>query len=432
MSRPPLWFTRDAPLEADDPRPTALRLLVLHWDRYPTARAVYRDVLPARGHRVVWIERGEWGQEDFRIETVGLLEAVESPHPAPRKQGFWLLRGASNRLRPLWTWVRKWLWTFRRARTFRPDFVQARDRVGDALIAWTVAMLTGSRFAYQIDFLHFEGHLNRTDGERGWETFRRRLGWRLLIRERDFLLRRARPAFAISETMRELFVERGLRPERVHVFPVGVGRDFGAALEGRDGVRARLGIVDEPVVVYLGSLHPSRNTERIRDILRGIVARDDGVRLMILGKGVASVRDLMREWGVEDRVVHAGEVPHEEVPAMLAASDVGLFPIDVDVPRGVYRVSSPLKVAEYMAAAIATVSSPVPEAVQLLDDSDGGVVVEDNRVESFVDATLRCCRDREHRRAMGRRAHEYVTEFKEFDVLGRVVESVYLRHRDRR
>jgi len=392
---------------------------------------VYREVLPGRDHRVLWIERGERGEEGFVVAEDGRLESVESPNPAPVEVGARPIRGIGNRLRPLCTWARKWFWTYRRARGFRPDFVQARDRVGDALIAWTVAMLTGSRFAYQIDFLHFEGHLNRTDGERGWKTFRRRLEWRFLVHQRDFLLRRARPVFAISEDMRDSFLERGMRPERVHVFPVGVGRVFENALLQRQSVRSGLGVDDEPVVVYLGSLDPSRNTDRIREILRGLVSRDPTVRLMVLGKGVSSVSDLMEEWGVADRVVHAGRVPYEDVPRMLAASDVGLFPIDVDVPRRVYRVSSPLKVAEYMAAAIVTVSSPVPEAAQLLGDSGGGVVVEDNTVESFVEATLLYCRDRKSRGSMGRRAHAYVMQFKEFGVLGRVVESVYEQHRPR-
>ena len=73
-----------------------------------------------------------------------------------------------------------------------------------------------------------------------------------------------------------------------------------------------------------------------------------------------------------DNVLFAGPVPHERMPACLAASDIGVAPFDLDAHKpltlGFYW--SPLKIFEYMAAGLPVVA---PAADRIPTLVEGGV-----------------------------------------------------------
>ena len=245
-------------------------------------------------------------------------------------------------------------------------------------------------------------------------------------------MRRADVVFVISEDMRERYLAKGLAHDRVHVFPVGVGPEFRRASGRREAVRDRLGAGNAPVVAYIGSLGAARNIDLFCDILVGIHQQNASIRFLVLGKDMEATRRRIENLGLGNALLHFGTVPHEEVPDYLAAADVGIFPIDIDTPRGVYAVSSPLKVAEYMASATATVTAPLPEASQLVRDGNCGLVVEDNSVAGFVEAVDSLCRDLPKAHQLGKNGREYIYRYKSFEELGRLVEQAYYHLRQRR
>jgi glycosyltransferase involved in cell wall biosynthesis len=426
-TRAPDWYRRESALDAV--APSRLRLLILHWDKYPTARAVYLDHFPGMGHEVVWAERGSLGQARPSTRQKGLLTTTYFANPGPVKQGNRLLRFVRNRLRTRIALVRKAVWVWRTARGTRFDYIQARDLLPEAWLAWIAARLFGAKFAFQLDFPHFEGHLNRNQDVQGIRVAWRRLVWRTSIMVRDFLMSRADVLFVISEAMRDVYIEKNFDPARLHVFPVGVGERFREANSLRASMRDRLGVHDEPVVVYLGNLTKTRDAGHIVSIIAGVVRQVPQVKVLILGKGCSDLREMVDEQGIGSSVVYAGTVDHEMVPGYLSAADVGIYPIDVDVPRNVHQTMSPLKVAEYMASATATVASPIPEAAQLLRDSGAGVVTPGNDRDQFVREVARLCRSPEVAREMGMRGQRYIYRYKAFSELARLVERAYLHHR---
>ncbi len=427
----PPWYRREDAEAATTVQGERLRLLVLHWDSYPTARAVYREELPRRGHEVVWFERGPAGLPRARRENSKGLTTLLFPYRVGGGGGNRILRRLRHallrRIDRWGNWIRVWKESGRGSY----DVIQARDLVELGFLAWACARLRGIPFGFQLDFPHPEGHLNRTDGAGELRVRLKRLEWHLLIRLRDWLIRRADIVFVLSEDMRERYLAKGVRAERMHVFPVGVGPEFREAAGERQRARERLKVADHPLVAYIGSLGAARNIDFFCDILSELHRRNPEIRFMILGKDMESTQQRIRDLGLGEALLHFGTVPHEEVPAYLAGADVGIFPIDIDVPRAVYRVSSPLKVAEYMASGMATVTSPLPEARQLVRDANCGTVVEENTVEDFVEAVDRLCQDLGRARALGENGREYIYRYKSFAELGRLVEAAYYRHRRR-
>jgi glycosyltransferase involved in cell wall biosynthesis len=329
-----------------------------------------------------------------------------------------------NRWRKMRHAIHRWsvVWTLTGRERF--DAVQARDYVGQAWIAWSVARLRRVPFVFQLDAMHYETYLcSRLAGGLRLGLWRRI--WPLLSRERDRFMRRADLVFVLSEEMRRLFLGKGVRPERCFVFPVGAGDAFLGEPGDRTEARRSLGLPEAPTVAYLGNLLPPRDPRFVFEILAEIVRRRPGTRAILLSRGGADLDRLIERHGLRSAVARGGSVDYADVPRHLAAADVGLYPIRLDVPFALHSTMSPLKVAEYLATGLPVVASPVPEVVDLISASGAGIVAGEDAA-SFAAAAVRLLDDPEAARDMGRRGREYIRAYKSFAVLAEIVERTYL------
>jgi glycosyltransferase involved in cell wall biosynthesis len=97
-------------------------------------------------------------------------------------------------------------------------------------------------------------------------------------------------------------------------------------------------------------------------------------------------------------------VPHEEVPALLAAADICLVPLR-DVP--LFSAFIPSKMFEYLAAGKAVVGAVAGEAAQILREA-GALVVPPEDSAALADAIRLLAGDPQRRQAMGRRGRSQV------------------------
>jgi glycosyltransferase involved in cell wall biosynthesis len=101
-------------------------------------------------------------------------------------------------------------------------------------------------------------------------------------------------------------------------------------------------------------------------------------------------------------VVFTGAVPHERMPAHLAAADIGVAPFDVSAHRalslGFYW--SPLKIFEYMAAGLPVVAPDVDRLQALVRHDREGLLYDASRPGALA-AALECLSDRARRQRLG-------------------------------
>jgi glycosyltransferase involved in cell wall biosynthesis len=186
----------------------------------------------------------------------------------------------------------------------------------------------------------------------------------------------ASTTITVTDAMRDRLVALGHRADgiRVVINSPSLARFDAAAYPTRafreDG-RLRL--------VYTGALTP---TYELDATLRGVAAvhtrrPDLDVVLDLYGRGdsEASLRALADELGIGDRVTFHGRIPIDEVPAVLAASDIGLAPTRLDRFTAL-TVSG--KVYEYAAMRKPVVASRLPtverdfrhDAVRMYESGD--------------------------------------------------------------
>ncbi len=130
--------------------------------------------------------------------------------------------------------------------------------------------------------------------------------------------RAAARLFSVSAAMRDDMIALGMPADRIEVITTGVDLARFAPRD-RKSAKAALGI-DGPLVLSVGALIPLKG----HDIVIDAVAQLPGCSLWIAGEGPEQRRlgEQIQRLGVADRVRLLGGVPHDALPAMLAAADV--------------------------------------------------------------------------------------------------------------
>ena len=132
-------------------------------------------------------------------------------------------------------------------------------------------------------------------------------------------VRRSKAVIAVSGWLRDE-LHRELPESRHKTEVIDCGVDM-MRFAPRDQAQAReaLGLTDLPgsLVVYVGGLDERKNVVRLRDAVLGM----PGATLLAVGDG-----PLRSELSASDKIRAVGRVPHDEVPAYMAAADVVALP----------------------------------------------------------------------------------------------------------
>jgi glycosyltransferase involved in cell wall biosynthesis len=110
-------------------------------------------------------------------------------------------------------------------------------------------------------------------------------------------------------------------------------RRFSFDARSRNEVRARLGLAaDDCVLVFAARLHPQKGAAEAMRALAVLRASDStstsNYKLLVIGDGTeaAALRGLAAKLGCAEAVIFAGGVRREEMPALLGAGNVFVFP----------------------------------------------------------------------------------------------------------
>lgn len=160
---------------------------------------------------------------------------------------------------------------------------------------------------------------------------------------------------------------------------------------------------DGMTVVFLGTLKPWHGLTLLIEVFARFHALHPEARLLIIGDGPerSALEAQLAERGLCEVAELTGAVNPDEVPALLARSDVAVAPYPDDGDT----YFSPLKVVEYMAAGLPVVATAVGQIERLVEHEVTGILCRANSGD-FVRALERLWDDPEHRRALGKAARE--------------------------
>ncbi len=159
----------------------------------------------------------------------------------------------------------------------------------------------------------------------------------------------------------------------------GICAQLFAELPARQAARTALGLDQQATIIaHVGALRAWNGV----DIAIAALAQLSGALLLVAGVGdiEADLRELAARKGVADRIVWLGQVPHEDIPHILAASDVAVAPYPPVAGFGL----SPTKVYEYLASGTPVVASSLGSISAVLDHGRLGTLVEPGNASALA------------------------------------------------
>lgn len=221
------------------------------------------------------------------------------------------------------------------------------------------------------------------------------LGYRFVAWLERVAFHRADHVVVLTPTMKELYLDKyDVDPDRLTPVPFGVDADLFAPALDRE---------PEPRVTYVGNLGTFYAFE---PYLRAFARLDDRYELDVVGWGEERDRleQLCADLGIEDRVTFTGRVPREEVVEYLTRAALNWVPLETDYELDYAR---PTKLLEGMAVGTPYVASPLDEIEVVTEESEAGLVVE-NEPGDVAEAMELILSDEALRQRMAERAVEFV------------------------
>ncbi len=212
-----------------------------------------------------------------------------------------------------------------------------------------------------------------------------------------------RRIIAVSSRIKdEIVASYGTDPGRIHVVPNGVDLEAFHPRERavrRARVRARLGLGEAPVILFVGYEYVRKGLRFLLEALARMRTRE--ARLVVIGKPpTPHARRQMARHRVMERVTFTGPVP--DVEAYYAAADVFAFPT-------LYEAFG-LVIAEAMASGLPVLTTDVAGAAEWLTHDRDAVLIasppDPERIAEELDGLLEDTQRRERLGAAARATAE--------------------------
>jgi len=175
----------------------------------------------------------------------------------------------------------------------------------------------------------------------------------------------------------------------------------------RDQARSQLGLPPNPLITFVGNIAPWQGLRVLLEALVRLQSDHPDVRLAIIGDGPmrGTLETASRTLGLGTTVSFLGAVEHEIVPLYIGASDVCVVTSTRAMNERVGR--SPIKLYEYMASGRVVVASDVPGVHEVLEKSQGGLLVPPDSPEALTRAISWLLENPRDAEAMGERGRSY-------------------------
>ena len=243
-----------------------------------------------------------------------------------------------------------------------------------------------------------------------------------------WLARHADAVTVVSRTLQTQVLGFGADPARVVYLPNGPDarlRDQAEASdEAKAAVRARLGVGDAPLALYLGHIPHGTDLDLALDAWVQVGAQMPEARLVIagVGDGLSELQAHALAAGVADRVLFPGWIEHDQAPIYWAAADVAVNPYRDTL---INRSKCAGKVILAMAMGKAVVTSRLGENLAYIEHGRSGLLTAPGDAGELAQALLALLSDRARALALGQAARRRI--WNSFDWEGRVgeVERAY-------
>lgn len=236
-----------------------------------------------------------------------------------------------------------------------------------------------------------------------------------------YTFRRAAAVRVTTPLVRERVLALDARPERVALIPRNIasycypppdGSLAALRANARAALREKYALDDAHILAAVGRLLPIKGFDTLIRALPAVVERAGDTRILLAGPNRVDPRlgdyqdylaRLAREQHVSDRVIFTGAIQHQDMRALLAASDVIAVP---SVLEGMNKVA-----VEGAAVGTPSVVTRTAGIADLLRDAGAGEIVAENSPDALAQGLVRVLCDETARAEYIARGLDFAAQF---------------------
>lgn len=188
-------------------------------------------------------------------------------------------------------------------------------------------------------------------------------------------LKQADRVLVINDKLKEYMIELGAPPERTQVLGAGIDTKQFNPTSNDEMIRKQYGFNKrDTVLFFMGWLYNFSGLKEV--ILQLAKTQNRDLKLLIVGEGdaYAELQRMREKHHLQDRLILTGEKPYQEIPHLIAASDICLLPAYPD--EKIMQTVVPIKMYEYMAMKKAVIATRLPGVMKEFSEDNGVVYVD--------------------------------------------------------
>ncbi len=225
----------------------------------------------------------------------------------------------------------------------------------------------------------------------------------------QYSLKKADIVICDSETLKKGLLALKTAPEKIKIIYNGIDtRQFSP--RHTDGtLRTRLRLTEAPIVICFRALSPVYNPEMLIRAIPLVLKEVPGANFIIGGDGEQRnyLEDLAGSLGIADNVRFVGYIPHDELPRLLASSDIYVSTSLAD--------STSLSLQEAMASGLAPVVTDLPANREWITDGENGFIVPPDDTSALADKVVYLINSRDTRGRFGEASRKIVQARAEYE-----------------
>jgi len=214
--------------------------------------------------------------------------------------------------------------------------------------------------------------------------------------------------------------------EKIEVFPNAVDvQRFCPDPGSRAEIKARLGIGEAPMLLFVGSFFPYQDIRTLLDGFARVVMDYPQARLVLVGEG-EQYKEMVQYaggLGLNGSVIFTGFLRHTDIPSMMSAADIAIASyIRIKAEK---FLGSSMKLVEYMSSGTAVIASDNGQISEVIQDGFNGILVPASDVNALENAMKRLIGDSQFRQTLGQQARKDAMQRFSWDTYISRLESIY-------
>lgn len=300
-----------------------------------------------------------------------------------------------------------------------PKIIHAASFFMNGIAAVYAARKLGCKVVYEVRGLN---ELSKMSDQPHWAGSEH---YRMMVKMETQAALGADKVFTLTQALKDEFVSRGVVADKIAVLPNGVHSSRFSPMKPSGKLAKKLCLSGEVVIGFVGSFVEYEGLDLLMKAVASIKGRTKvSFKVLMVGDGTchSDIVELSKRLKLSKIVQFTGRVPHHEVEEYYSLIDICPFPRK-GLP--VCEMVSPLKPFEAMAMEKAVLSSNVNALSEIVSDGNTGLLFDKDNVESLAEKLTLLIDDQNLRYQLGVAAREWVIKERDWDSIGKRVDSVY-------